>query len=122
MDGWWDCNDIVELSFRVAKNNLLLESGLPLFVHTTRSFLLNLQNKIRARIVGECHYDLPIPLWEKMLGASMIYTNGIWQDTDDLDTAGFAKYDLVCRKLELKKGDCSLGHLSTTRSHKLDLP
>ena len=108
MDGWWDCNDLVELSFRVAKNNLLLESGLPLFVHTTRSFLLNLQNKIRARIVGECHYDLPIPLWEKMLGASMIYTNGIWQDTDDLDTAGFAKYDLVCRKLELKKGDTLL--------------
>ena len=40
-----------------------------------------------------------------MLGPTMAYTCGYWQDTDDLDQAQINKYDLVCRKLHLRPGE-----------------
>jgi cyclopropane-fatty-acyl-phospholipid synthase len=43
-------------------------------------------------------------LFRPMLGRTMAYTCGYWKDANNLDEAQDAKFDLICRKLGLKKG------------------
>jgi cyclopropane-fatty-acyl-phospholipid synthase len=70
-----------------------------------REKLLNRQRPSRAFAVGEVHYDLGNDLYTRMLDKRMVYTCGYWEDAQTLDAAQEAKLDLVCRKLDLKKGD-----------------
>ena len=51
------------------------------------------------------HYDVSNRFYEMVLGPSMTYTCAVFP-TDDatLEEAQYAKYDLVCRKLDLKPG------------------
>lgn len=51
------------------------------------------------------HYNFSNRCYELMLGPSMAYTSGVFESPDeDLDTAQYRKYDLVCRKLRLQPG------------------
>ncbi len=52
------------------------------------------------------HYDLSNEFFELILGPRMVYTSGIFADTnEDLDAAQQRKLDLLCRKLRLKAGE-----------------
>ncbi|WP_109509705.1 class I SAM-dependent methyltransferase [Nocardioides speluncae] len=52
------------------------------------------------------HYDVSNRFYEMVLGPSMTYTCAVYPTQDStLEEAQAEKYDLVCRKLDLKPGD-----------------
>ncbi len=51
------------------------------------------------------HYDVPGDFYRLFLGSTMTYSCGLWENTSvGLDAAQEAKYELICRKLELAPG------------------
>lgn len=106
MDGWWETERIDKLAHR------LLIHGLGERAHTNserlmyrlQAGLFNLQNKARAWIVGEAHYDMGNELFERMLDPTMCYSCGYWKDASNLHEAQLAKLELACRKLQLQPG------------------
>ncbi|GAA3536073.1 cyclopropane-fatty-acyl-phospholipid synthase [Aeromicrobium flavum] len=62
--------------------------------------------KERDAEVIEHHYDVSNRFYELVLGPSMTYTCAVFPKPDtSLEEAQAEKYDLVCRKLDLKSGD-----------------
>jgi cyclopropane-fatty-acyl-phospholipid synthase len=106
MDGWWDCPALDEMINRILRAQLdkKIKGNWKnsLFVLQTRLF--NLQNKSRARQVGEHHYDLGNNLYQAMLDSRLNYTCAYWKNAQTLDEAQENKLDLVCRKIGLKPG------------------
>ena len=105
IDGWWECDRIDEtinliLRTPLAENQIFLSN----FITWTQAKVFNLQKSSRAFQVGREHYDIGNELYEKMLDDLMVYTCGYWARADNLDDAQRDKLDLVCRKLDLKKG------------------
>ena len=107
LDGWWDCDQLDEFFYRIlwARLDEQVKSNKVALTQLALAKFFNLQSRRHSFKVAEVHYNLDNDLYERMLGPSMAYTCGYWLDTDDLDTAQFKKYDLVCRKLGLKRGD-----------------
>lgn len=105
MDGWWDVEQLDEFFARILNAHLDDKvAGTARIVHHLRARLLNLQSARRAWHVGEAHYDLGNDFFEAMLDPSMAYTCGYWAEARDLESAQFAKLDLICRKLDLRPG------------------
>ena len=105
MDGWWDVSQL-DIFF-----DKLMTAGIETHLKTPRmaleflkAKLTNRQSKSRAFQIGEKHYDLGNDLYRAMLDKSMTYTCGYWKDAKTLDAAQLAKLDLVCKKIQLKKG------------------
>jgi cyclopropane-fatty-acyl-phospholipid synthase len=105
MDGLWDCEQLDELVARVLRTapieakldwqNRLLR---------LRARGANLQTVVRARKAIETHYDLDPEIFIAMLGPTMAYSCGYFQNTDSLDMAQLTKMDLICRKLGVRPG------------------
>jgi cyclopropane-fatty-acyl-phospholipid synthase len=106
MDGFWEAPSIDELVYRILRTNLKhkWESALSAGGHWLQAFVLNLQSKPRAFVVGEKHYDIGNELFKKMLDKRMTYSCAYWNNANNLDEAQEAKMDLVCRKIGLKPG------------------
>jgi cyclopropane-fatty-acyl-phospholipid synthase len=104
MQGWWDCDKLDQLFTEVTalQNETFYKKTL---LSRVLSLVLNCQSKIRSKKVAQLHYNLGNDLYRAMLGPSMAYTCGYWKKGKNLDEAQRDKYDLVCRKLNLKKGD-----------------
>jgi cyclopropane-fatty-acyl-phospholipid synthase len=105
MAGDWECEGLDDLVCRVFR------SGIPGRAKRTaevnawlKSRLTNMQRKGRAFNIGQVHYDIGNELYEKMLDRRMIYSCALWEGAADLDQAQENKLDLVCRKLELRRG------------------
>ncbi|MBE2212262.1 MAG: cyclopropane fatty acyl phospholipid synthase [Opitutaceae bacterium] len=106
MDGWWECAAIDAMVFR------LIRAGVPSQVKTrlhaaaawAASFLVNLQTRRRATLVGRHHYDLGNDFFAAMLGPAMQYSCAWFHGTDDLDEAQARKLERLCRKLDLRPG------------------
>ena len=105
MEGWWESDQIDELIARI------LTAGLDrkvvarvLAFDLLEAMLLNMQNRTRAWIVGQQHYDVGNDLYQRMLDTNMVYSCGYWKSAETLDAAQEAKIDLVCRKLQLQPG------------------
>ncbi|MCH7850412.1 MAG: cyclopropane fatty acyl phospholipid synthase [Nanoarchaeota archaeon] len=106
MDGWWDCERLDEFFNRVLKAGLVKRiSKRRLFISFLIAKVLNLQSRGRAFQIGEKHYDNGNDLYKIMLDKRLTYTCGYWKDAKDLDSSQEAKLDLICKKLDLKKGD-----------------
>lgn len=107
IDGWWDSSQMDELLFRAFRAQLdqKVRKSWPMILHTLQSSLFNLQKVSRARQVADEHFDLSNRFFQYMLGSSMAYTCAYWQDANTLDEAQFKKYDLICRKTRLQKGE-----------------
>lgn len=107
MDAWWDCDRLDELFFRITRyldpKNIYKASTLISVL--IKNFFTNQQSRLRSLKVAKQHYDLGNDLYESMLGETMAYTCGYWRNAKTLDEAQRAKYDLVCRKLELQPGE-----------------
>ncbi len=106
MDGWWDCEALDELIYRVLKARLdtKVRGNWKIALHFLQARLFNLQTRSRALKVGEYTYDLGNDLYCAMLDKRLNYTCGYWKDAATLDEAQDAKLDLVCRKIGLKPG------------------
>jgi len=107
MDKSWDVEDLADFVFRVQKNNPRWDdiSSKGLLFHWLKAKLVNLQKGKRAYDVGQAHYDIGNDLYQTMLDKRMIYTAAYWNDAQNLDEAQEAKLDLICKKLNLQKGE-----------------
>ncbi len=106
MDGWWDCEAIDQLVYRVLKGNLdsKVQGDWRLALQAITSRLFNLQTASRALSVGREVYDLGNDLYSAFLDKRLNYTCGYWKNSSNLDDAQEKKLDLVCRKIGLKPG------------------
>ena len=107
MEGWWDCEAIDELAFRLCKGRYDQEfssHNLPGYALKLYQSFFNLQNRAHAFDVGKKHYDFDNKMFAWMLGPTMNYSCGYWKDAQNLDEAQIAKMDLICRKLKLEPG------------------
>ncbi len=106
MDGWWDAEKIDELIFRIVRVNLQnkVKRNLKIAFQLAGFYLLNMQARRRAFIIGERHYDLGNDLFKNMLDKRMNYSCAYWKDAETLDEAQENKLDLICKKLYLKPG------------------
>ncbi len=105
VDGWWDCEKIDELVYRIFQNRLPDElNSWRNALFKLRARLINYQSPARAYKVGEHHYDIGDDLYHCMLDERMIYSCGYWKNANNLASAQEAKLDLMCRKLKLEPG------------------
>jgi len=106
MDGWWDCEKIDELIFRIIRERLdeKVKRKLSIILKILLAKIFNLQSKKRAFIIGKKHYDLGNDLFRNMLDKRMNYSSAYWKDANTLDEAQENKLELICKKLYLKEG------------------
>jgi cyclopropane-fatty-acyl-phospholipid synthase len=106
MDEWWDVEKIDEFIFRIVRANLQdkVKRNLKIAFQLAGFYLLNMQARRRAFIIGERHYDLGNDLFKNMLDKRMNYSCAYWKDAETLDEAQENKLDLICKKLYLKPG------------------
>ncbi|HEX7030772.1 MAG TPA: cyclopropane fatty acyl phospholipid synthase [Gammaproteobacteria bacterium] len=105
MDGWWDCERLDEMFFRLLRADVDKSvNDWHRVVLSLRTRLFNLQSRTGAFQIGRRHYDLGEELFECMLDPLLIYSCGYWKDADDLAAAQCAKLDLVAKKLGLQAG------------------
>lgn len=126
VQGDWDCSQLDELFYRICRNNLdakfYYKSHVVLF--SILGSLINLQSHVRSKKVAEIHYNLGNEFYRMMLGSSMAYTCAYWKNAKNLDEAQHNKFDLVCRKIDLRPGDkvlelgCGWGSLAKFMAEK----
>lgn len=106
MDGWWDCKQVDQFVTRVLSINIRdqikLRPGTVLA--GLSSVVLNQQTVRRARRNAAHHYNIGNYLYERMLGERMVYSCAYWQGAKTLNEAQERKLDLICRKLQLRRG------------------
>jgi cyclopropane-fatty-acyl-phospholipid synthase len=123
MDGWWDCKSLDQMitrAFEAHINEHLSPRQKAKFVsYYLKARLANRQSGKLAYKNAQRHYDIGNDLYEPMLGSTMAYTCAYWAwGAKTLDQAQTDKFELICRKLGLKKGmrvldvGCGWGGLS----------
>ncbi len=111
MDGLWDCQALDQMFDRLLSPEMdqapefsnLVRIRIILSVLYNR--LRNRQSRRRVFQVGEQHYDIGNDLFEAMLDPTMSYSCAYWEHADTLEQAQLNKLEMICRKLELKKGE-----------------
>ncbi len=129
MDGWWDSENLDELVFKLVRADLLnkVKANLKIALQLAGFYLINMQSRRRAFIIGEKHYDLGNDLFKLMLDNRMIYSCAYWKDAKNLDEAQENKLDLICRKIYLKHGmkvldiGCGWGGFAKYAAEKFDV-
>ncbi len=106
MDEWWTAEKLDEFFYKVLLRRLDKEIKItPTLVwQVIKRKIFNRQSQSKAFQIGERHYDVGNDLFELMLGKTMSYSCGYWANAKNLDEAQIAKFDLICRKMGLKKG------------------
>ncbi len=105
IEGWWECKKLDQFFCRALSIDLQKKVGIRSLIWPfIKAKFLNLQKIEKVFIVGEQHYDVGNDLYEKMLDKRLVYTCAYWKNTNNLDEAQEAKMDLICKKLNLQKG------------------
>ncbi|MDQ0008397.1 cyclopropane-fatty-acyl-phospholipid synthase [Luteibacter jiangsuensis] len=110
-DGLWRCDDPVDLVRLLVRNRNLLdgmESGLARLANWSMRAWHALRENTRAgaRRNIAAHYDLGNAFFELFLSPDLMYSSALWAgDEDTLETASTRKLDVICRKLNLNRGD-----------------
>src|SRR5665648_247535 len=107
MDGWWDCEQIDEMIFRVLRGGITTELSVNLkdAIRVLPGMLFNLQTSSRVRLVAEHHYDLDNDLFHSFLDPYSQYSCGYFERTEDLHQAQENKMALLAGKLNLTDSD-----------------
>lgn len=107
MDGWWDARKLDSFIAQVIRSHAAHRISMAgVFGHALVAKFLNLQNKARAFMVGEHHYDIGNDVYKAMLGDIKAYTCAYYNGKEKtLEQAQFDKHDLICKKLGLKGGE-----------------
>jgi len=109
MQGWWTCDDLEELFYRVISAGLeRISQALP--IHAAGRLIdrfVNQQTRERSLDVAERHYNLGNDLFFSFLGGCKNYSCGYFESsgTRTLEEAQAAKLEKVCRELDLRPGD-----------------
>lgn len=111
MDGWWDCEEMDAMFCRALRARLeqAFSRNMPYWLTEAAHALFNLQSRARAFMVARAHYDTDPALFRAMLGPTMQYSCGRWEDVEQtgaegLDEAERNKMEMICRKLALEPG------------------
>ncbi len=106
MDGWWDVEKLDEMIFRIVRADLQnkVRRNLKIALQLAGFYLINMQARHRAFIIGERHYDLGNDLFQNMLDKRMNYSCAYWKNAANIDEAQENKLELICKKLYLKSG------------------
>ena len=106
MDSWWDVEKLDDMIFRIIRSDLQnkVKHNLKVAFQLAGFYLINMQARRRAFIIGERHYDLGNELFKNMLDGRMNYSCAYWKDAETLDKAQENKLELICKKLYLKPG------------------
>lgn len=106
MEGWWDAPRVDQFIEHVLTadldKNVTLTPGL--LASLAAAKLSNQQTIEKAAKDVSSHYNIGNDLYEAMLDKRMTYTCAYWNGARSLDKAQENKLDLICRKLQLKKG------------------
>ncbi|TAD93204.1 MAG: methyltransferase domain-containing protein, partial [Bacteroidetes bacterium] len=113
MEGWWDEeNDrLFELLGLLNRNHVIDKARenvtIPLILQVVKQRLKTLPILIQnSRKNVQYHYDLGNDFYRSFLDPTMTYSCGYrLQEKDSLEQMQLQKYDLICRKLELKTGE-----------------
>jgi cyclopropane-fatty-acyl-phospholipid synthase len=112
MDGDWDCERLDEFFDRVLRSDIEAHpvglARLKLALSLLPYRLGNRQRRGRAFVVGEHHYDWGNELFERMLDSRMVYSCAYWERATTLDEAQEHKLEMICRKLQLQRGQTLL--------------
>ncbi len=117
MDGWWDCEHLDEMVCRLFASGAL-KGHFTDAISALQAKFFNRQNRKASRAVAELHYNLDTELYRNMLGKTMAYTCAYWKEGANLDDAQLDKYELICRKIDLRESDhvldlgCGFGGLA----------
>lgn len=106
MDGWWDVDKLDEMICRIIRADLQkkVRYNLKVALQLAGFYLINMQARHRAFIIGEKHYDLGNDLFQNMIDKRMNYSCAYWKNAADLDQAQENKLELICKKLYLESG------------------
>lgn len=106
MDGWWDVEKLDEMIYRIIRTNLQnkVKRNLKIALQLAGFYLINMQARHRAFIIGERHYDLGNDLFQNMLDKRMNYSCAYWKNAANLNEAQENKLELICKKLYLEPG------------------
>lgn len=106
MDNWWDVEKLDEMIFRIIRADLQnkVKRNLKVALQLAGFYIINMQARRRAFIIGERHYDLGNDLFQNMLDKRMNYSCAYWKNAATLDEAQENKLDLICKKIYLKPG------------------
>jgi cyclopropane-fatty-acyl-phospholipid synthase len=106
MDDWWDVQELDKMIYRIIRADLQnkIKHNLKIAIQLSGFYLLNMQSRRKAFIIGERHYDLGNDLFQNMLDKRMNYSCAYWKEADSLDKAQEDKLELICKKLYLKQG------------------
>lgn len=126
MAGYWNCDQLDELFFRITQNDLdtKIYKKWMIGMRSVLNHAVNFQSRILSKQVAELHYNLGNDFYRHMLGESMAYTCAYWKNAETLDQAQFNKFDLICRKINLKPGErvldlgCGWGSLAKFMAEK----
>lgn len=109
MDGWWDSEKLDEFFNRILSAHLDKQiKPLNFFLNAVKAKLINRQSKKLSQVVAKQHYDLGNEFYEKVLDKRMLYTCAYWKNAHNLDQAQENKLELICKKIQLKKGETVL--------------
>jgi cyclopropane-fatty-acyl-phospholipid synthase len=107
MDDWWDCERLDSFFEKVTRADLA--RALPLTLRNAAAYLhsrvFDAARRSRSPKVAKEHYDLGNDFYAGILSSRMQYTCAYWKGQKTLDAAQEQKLDLICRKLELKRGE-----------------
>lgn len=107
MDGWWDCERLDELMYRIIRGRLdeKVRGNFKMLVPYVQALLFNRQTKELSLEVAERHYNLDNELFLSFLDPYNQYSCAYFNETDDLDHAQLNKLELICGKLNLQPTD-----------------
>jgi cyclopropane-fatty-acyl-phospholipid synthase len=107
MEGWWDCRQIDEFVCKIltAELDRKIKDSFKLIAPAVSAILFNMQSRICSRVVAEQHYDLDNELFMSFLDPYNQYSCAYFDGTEDLNEAQVKKMGLICRKINLGKGD-----------------
>lgn len=108
MDGWWDCERLDEMFFKIFSAQKLIVSHIQTPETLAMIFLgkmLPHGSLLRSHEIGEHHYDIGNELYVRMLDPYMMYSCGVWEDdVQTLADAQQTKLKRLCEKLQLEAG------------------
>lgn len=106
MDGWWDAPALDECMYKILSANLenKVKPTWQMTWNYIKAKIFNMQDKARSSKVIHEHYELGDNLYENMLGETLAYTCAYWKNSTTLDEAQRQKFDLIAKKVGLKKG------------------
>jgi cyclopropane-fatty-acyl-phospholipid synthase len=111
LDGWWSTDNLTALVQLFLRNRPVadgFERGWTSFVRPVRRAWHALRRNTRSgsRRNITAHYDLGNDFFSEFLDETLTYSCGIFERPDStLREASEAKYDRICRKLELAPSD-----------------